>query len=178
MLTEPESGRIRSRAIRMVVVLPEPFGPRNPKISPRCSSKETPFTTRRPPNVLTSSHASRAGLAGELDGRLGVSNANYHLTSIVPVPVRPVNGHGNELIAGKWPTRSSTFVRTITVAGAIGSSPCDTAQRNPFLPPSPAHRRQGPALAGRASPSLHRGRAFTTMIPAPTREELADAPDE
>jgi hypothetical protein len=35
--------------IRMVVVLPAPFGPSSPKISPRATENEMPLTTVAPP---------------------------------------------------------------------------------------------------------------------------------
>src|SRR5688500_9324206 len=41
-------------SILMVVVLPAPFGPRNPKISPDCTLKLTAFTAVKSPNVLDS----------------------------------------------------------------------------------------------------------------------------
>jgi len=34
MLADPLDGRMKSSKVRIVVVLPAPFGPRNPKISP------------------------------------------------------------------------------------------------------------------------------------------------
>ena len=49
MLTVPEFGRIMPRDMRIVVVLPDPLGPRNPNISPRLTSNETSLTTVRPP---------------------------------------------------------------------------------------------------------------------------------
>lgn len=42
----PRVGRIRSRSSRMTVVLPAPFGPRNPKISPVRTSRSTSSTPR------------------------------------------------------------------------------------------------------------------------------------
>ena len=43
-LIEPESGRRSPSIISSVVVLPAPFGPRMPKISPSATSKLTPST--------------------------------------------------------------------------------------------------------------------------------------
>ena len=43
-LTVPESGLKMSRIMRMGVVLPAPFGPSRPKISPACTSKLTSWT--------------------------------------------------------------------------------------------------------------------------------------
>ena len=40
--------------MRMVVVLPEPLGPRKPKIVPRLTCIERSRTTTRPPNDLVS----------------------------------------------------------------------------------------------------------------------------
>src|ERR1700674_3737093 len=49
---EPALGRI-APAIRLkIVLLPEPFGPIRPRISPLWSSKETRFTARNPSKLL------------------------------------------------------------------------------------------------------------------------------
>ncbi len=49
--------------MRMVVDLPAPFGPRKPKISPRCTENEIPATALNAPNrfsrFCTSTTASR-----------------------------------------------------------------------------------------------------------------------
>ena len=45
----------------MVVVLPAPFGPRNPKISPLATRKSRSRTAWVPPNVLVSPVVSIAG---------------------------------------------------------------------------------------------------------------------
>ncbi len=45
----PEVGRRPADSIETVVVLPAPLGPRNPKISPRFTWKETPSTARTVP---------------------------------------------------------------------------------------------------------------------------------
>src|SRR6266850_6813296 len=44
--------------MRIVVVFPAPFGPRNPTISPRPTAKEMPRTASTVPNVLVSSRTS------------------------------------------------------------------------------------------------------------------------
>src|SRR5829696_1564809 len=41
----------------MVVVFPAPFGPRNPKHSPLCTSKSTPFTASKPLKLFLRSRA-------------------------------------------------------------------------------------------------------------------------
>src|SRR5262252_7551277 len=47
---EPEEGR-RLPAIRLkVVLLPDPFGPIRPRISPARTSKDTWLTAKKPPN--------------------------------------------------------------------------------------------------------------------------------
>src|SRR5947209_14357920 len=50
-----------------MLVLPEPFGPTSPKISPLWISKLTPFNARSPPNASSMSRhcrtASRSGAA-------------------------------------------------------------------------------------------------------------------
>ena len=40
----PASGRVNPSIISSVVVLPAPFGPRIPNVSPGATSKETPST--------------------------------------------------------------------------------------------------------------------------------------
>src|SRR5512138_537240 len=50
MRTCPRSGRASPTSMRIVVVFPAPFGPRNPKTSPAESSNETSETTSRLPN--------------------------------------------------------------------------------------------------------------------------------
>ena len=44
-VTRPEVAAMRPAIIRMVVVLPAPFGPRNPTISPRATVNERSWTT-------------------------------------------------------------------------------------------------------------------------------------
>src|SRR6476469_5941217 len=48
--------------MRIVVVLPAPFGPRKPKISPRCSSNETLSTIVLSPMIFVRVVAVRVGL--------------------------------------------------------------------------------------------------------------------
>jgi hypothetical protein len=47
--TVPEVGRIRSSRIRIVVLLPAPLGPRNPKASPGDTEMSRPFNAVVPP---------------------------------------------------------------------------------------------------------------------------------
>src|SRR5574341_2326195 len=53
----------------MVVVFPEPFGPRKPTTSPRSTAKDTPSTARLAPNALTkpSMRIMRARIIAETD---------------------------------------------------------------------------------------------------------------
>jgi hypothetical protein len=51
MTNASEVGAMRPAIIRMVVVLPAPFGPRNPWISPDPTSMLTPSTARKRPNT-------------------------------------------------------------------------------------------------------------------------------
>jgi len=48
-VAEPEVGAMRVPSVRTVVVLPAPFGPRNPNTSPRPTSKETSSNAMRSP---------------------------------------------------------------------------------------------------------------------------------
>src|SRR5512144_2720890 len=51
-VTEPASGFKAPTIMRIVVVLPAPFGPRRPNASPRGMSKETPSTATVAPNAF------------------------------------------------------------------------------------------------------------------------------
>src|SRR6185369_6774463 len=53
MRTRPEVGLSSPAMIRIVVVLPAPFGPRKPWISPGATSRLTPSTAVKPPYFLT-----------------------------------------------------------------------------------------------------------------------------
>src|ERR1700682_1394440 len=43
-MADPDVGRIRPSNMRSVVVFPAPLGPRNPKTSPRCTSRSSAST--------------------------------------------------------------------------------------------------------------------------------------
>src|SRR5262245_42713782 len=60
----PAVGRSSPARILMVVVLPAPFGPRKPKISPGRTAKVTPSTAVKRPKPLVSPSTSTAGGAG------------------------------------------------------------------------------------------------------------------
>src|SRR3989304_3601224 len=64
----PLVGRSRPVSILMVVVLPAPLGPRNPKISPRCTPNVTPSTAVKVPNRLVSSSTSMTGAPSRIAG--------------------------------------------------------------------------------------------------------------
>ena len=57
----PPLGRMRVQSIRTVVVLPAPFGPRNPNTSPALTVKEMPSTAVNDLNRRTSPLTSIAG---------------------------------------------------------------------------------------------------------------------
>src|SRR5687767_15419037 len=69
MVTVPCVGLIRPTSMRMVVVLPAPFGPRKPKTSPGRSSKETSSTIVRLPMTLVRCDATRAVMRLEFIAR-------------------------------------------------------------------------------------------------------------
>src|SRR5690348_8740041 len=59
--TEPAVG-LNAPAIRLnVVLLPEPFGPIRPRISPSATSKETLLTARKPSKLLVRPSTSSIG---------------------------------------------------------------------------------------------------------------------
>ena len=63
--TVPASGDSSVQMIRRVVVLPAPFGPSSPKISPGLASKETPRSTLFVPSVFSRrSTATAAAVTG------------------------------------------------------------------------------------------------------------------
>src|SRR3990170_2239013 len=64
----PPLGRSRPVSILMVVVLPAPLGPRNPKISPRCTPNVTPSTAVKVPNRLVSLSTSMTGAPSRIAG--------------------------------------------------------------------------------------------------------------
>ena len=53
MRSTPSVGGETQPIIRMVELLPAPFGPRKPNASPRCRSKSIPSTAVKLPNRLT-----------------------------------------------------------------------------------------------------------------------------
>src|SRR5690606_23078040 len=59
---EPEVGSVRPRSMRMVVVLPAPLGPSNPKTSPAAMDRLIPFTAARSPYFFVSFLASISGV--------------------------------------------------------------------------------------------------------------------
>ena len=50
----PASGLVKPASISKVVVLPAPFGPMRPSVSPAVTSKSMPCTAAMPPNDLRS----------------------------------------------------------------------------------------------------------------------------
>src|SRR6476646_2334406 len=57
----PAVGGETQPIMRIVELLPAPFGPRNPKASPRCTSKSMPSTATMSPNVFTRPRAWISG---------------------------------------------------------------------------------------------------------------------
>ena len=91
--------------MRMVVVLPEPLGPRKPKIVPRLTCIDRSRTTTRPPNDLvrpfTSMTTSRAASGAIAAGRAH-RDACGGGTGAGAAVLR-----GNSVTSTGWPTRSS-----------------------------------------------------------------------
>src|SRR2546421_1848161 len=73
----PPDGFSRVQSIEMVVDLPAPLGPRNPKVSPGMTSKLTPRTASKSPKRL---RRSRASIAGE-SPRAGVAGSGSAASS-------------------------------------------------------------------------------------------------
>jgi hypothetical protein len=57
-VTEPLVGSDRPATMRMVVVLPAPFGPRNPKIAPAAAVRLSPSTAVKSPYLFVRSWIS------------------------------------------------------------------------------------------------------------------------
>ena len=55
----------RTPIIRIVEVLPAPFGPRNPNASPGATAKSMPSTAVKSPNRLTRPRASTIGAVAD-----------------------------------------------------------------------------------------------------------------
>ena len=60
--TSPSSGAEMPRIMRMRVVLPAPFLPMSPYISPRMTVMDTPSTLRIPPKDFVSEYVAMATL--------------------------------------------------------------------------------------------------------------------
>src|SRR5580765_1694775 len=63
-MADPPVGRTSVHSILIVVDFPAPFGPRNPKVSPRRTSNDTPPTASISPYVLRRSRTSTAAPCG------------------------------------------------------------------------------------------------------------------
>ena len=102
---EPDVGRLRPHSIRMAVVLPAPLAPRNPKISPRRTSKLMLSTAVKLPKRFTrfltdiamSSFISSKFYEQVLDVSTG--RRNPHVCQSLPLQIRSDAG-GIEPIAG------------------------------------------------------------------------------
>src|SRR4051812_24767528 len=69
--TEPALGATRPTTHRISVVLPAPFGPRRPRISPSATSSETPARATRSPNDFTRDSTRSGSVMGRrIDLRL------------------------------------------------------------------------------------------------------------
>src|SRR5580693_9252066 len=79
--------------MRMVVVLPEPFGPRKPKIVPRLTCIERSRTTTRPPNDLVSPCTSMTMSGDGGDGGDGGVGACAAATAAFIATPRDVTHH-------------------------------------------------------------------------------------
>src|SRR5947208_1481369 len=70
--TSPSSGRLRPVTMVITVVLPAPFGPRKPTISPRPTWKSTPATASLAPKRLERPFAERTTDASAIMARPSV----------------------------------------------------------------------------------------------------------
>ena len=100
----PDDGGSSPVSIFIVVVLPQPFDPRNPKISPRAISKSTLSTAVKSPNLRVSPFATMAAspdvtlrrgmmLAVSATRSLPGTSATY-ASSRLSLPVLRINSPG------------------------------------------------------------------------------------
>src|SRR5262245_19070710 len=66
-----------------IVLLPDPFGPISPRISPSATSKETSLTARRAPNLLTRPVTLSIGMGCDFPS-VGVSRARRSILHDAP----------------------------------------------------------------------------------------------
>src|SRR5262245_10874777 len=97
--TRPALGEIIPTAIRKLVVLPAPFGPSKPTISPVSTSNDTRSTTRRRPYVFTSSWASSRLMAGGWISIRSVDELEAHCRSERPDRPEHEDGFAEEQLA-------------------------------------------------------------------------------
>src|SRR5438477_11372178 len=71
----PPVGRASVHSILMVVDFPAPFGPRNPKVSPRATSNDTPATASISPYRLLRFSTVTASAASDPGGGAPASTA-------------------------------------------------------------------------------------------------------
>src|SRR5215469_3976140 len=81
-----------------VVVLPAPFGPSRPTISPALTFTETPLTTRRPRYSLASWSVASKVPAAELAAIFSRSELDW--ISLTPVSFQQVERRGIGFVAG------------------------------------------------------------------------------
>ena len=85
--TLPESGRINPVSIRIVVVLPAPFGPRNPKTSPARTSKDTSETGLAVAEALGQVLGGQDDLGARGPGQDGIRAHRINVSSRLAWPV-------------------------------------------------------------------------------------------
>src|SRR5438045_7464371 len=73
----PLLGRNKVQSILMVVLLPAPLGPRNPKVSPRPTSKLIPFTAAISPKERESCCTDIVMVIPRRDARVQVEQLEY-----------------------------------------------------------------------------------------------------
>src|SRR3954471_23627789 len=127
----PEVGCCRVQSILIVVLLPAPFGPRKPKISPGCTEKLRWSTAVKPSNCLTRSRTSIAALgdAASIGERIVAAVGS----SIVAVVTRslPVSDRARRarLPDRQWPPGGAAWPRRRGEPAGLSSgrqSPLDT----------------------------------------------------
>src|SRR5512145_447298 len=96
-MPRPAVGARMPQSMRIVVDLPAPFGPRNPKISPLATSKFTRFTATKRPNLFSRFSTTTAGV-GLSDMNDKQRRACYPFESLVSRFIHLLRQNRNENI--------------------------------------------------------------------------------
>src|SRR5574338_1147951 len=132
--TSPPSRARTPQIMEMVVVLPAPFGPSRPYVSPGAIWKPTPSTAARSPNRLRRSVATRTGLAVGMGAERGAGATGASRTAG---------------LMGTWLPRQAARVECLSARRGQGHPQGHDAPLRPMRSPASAAQDVSVALAGR-----------------------------